>query len=128
MNSFSGLGRLGKDPELRMVGENKDRAVCNFSVALDDVKREGEKTTWLKVTVWAKQAESCQKNLRKGSQVSFVGKLKLREYEAKDGTVKVSPEVEAWDVRFVSNFGQVKNEPGKENGFAPEGDLDSVPF
>ena len=126
MNTFCGVGRLGRDPETRSVSEG--RSVCNFSVALDEHKRDGEKPMWVKVSIWGKQAESCQKNLHKGSQVSFVGKLKLREFTAKDGTTKVSPEVEAWDVRFVSNFGQAKNEPGKENGFAPEQDSSDVPF
>jgi len=55
------IGRTGQQPELRFT--NTGIPVCNFSVAINEgwTAEDGqrnEKTTWVRVTCWRKQAET----------------------------------------------------------------------
>lgn len=94
-NSWTFSGNLGSDPESRQVG---DRQVCNFSVAVNG--RRDDPATWVRVAVWGKQAEACQRYLAKGRQVIVTGAARLREYEGRNGK-GVSLEVDAREVTFI---------------------------
>ena len=51
------VGYLGRDPEIRYVPSGE--AVCSFSVATTDKKKDGtDETTWFRITVWGRRAES----------------------------------------------------------------------
>jgi primosomal replication protein N len=70
INKIIVIGNLGRDPELRYTPQGN--AVCNFSVATSEKKRDKagemqEVTTWFRVTTWNKQAENASKYLTKGS-------------------------------------------------------------
>ena len=100
------VGRLGKDVELRYTPDGK--AVASFSVAVDDGFGENKKTIWLRVSVWEKQAETCNQYLHKGSIVLVEGRLTPdpktggpRIFKRQDGTEGVSFEVSASTVRFI---------------------------
>lgn len=88
LNEWQGIGRLGKDLEVRYLG-NGD-AVTGFSIACDDSykdKQTGQKverTEWVRCVAFRQTAEFLGEWLRKGARVLIKGKLKTREYE-KDG-------------------------------------------
>jgi single-strand DNA-binding protein len=88
LNEWQGIGRLGKDLEVRFLG-NGD-AVTGFSIACDDSykdKQTGQKverTEWVRCVAFRQTAEFLGEWLRKGARVLIKGKLKTREYE-KDG-------------------------------------------
>ena len=87
---------LGRDPELREVGENK---VCSFSLPLTTKKR-GERTTfWFQVSAWNRLGELCYEYLSKGQLAVVDGLLQVREYE-KDGEKRQVLEIRATDVQF----------------------------
>jgi single-strand DNA-binding protein len=71
------VGNLGRDPEMRYTPGGQ--AVCTLSVATNRTwTRDGEQqkeTTWFRVTVWGKQAESVNQFLKKGRQVLVEGRL-----------------------------------------------------
>lgn len=90
------FGRLGADPELAYTG--KQKAVCKLSVGVND--RETGTTTWKKVVVWGKVAESCNAFLKKGSGVFVQGQSSIKRYPGHDGQERESREVTAWDVGF----------------------------
>jgi len=105
------VGRLGADPEQKYTVDGK--AVTTFSVAASNRKDE---TTWFRVSVWDKQAETCNQYLHKGSKVLVEGALKAdaqgnpRTYEKKDGGWAASFEVVASSVKFLSG----KDEPADQ--------------
>src|SRR3990172_4823962 len=71
-------GHLGKDPEMRYA-PNGD-PVTSMSVATnskytDKSGQKVEETTWFRVSVWGKQAETCNQYLKKGSAVLVEGRL-----------------------------------------------------
>ena len=105
------IGNLGRDPELRYTPAGQ--AVVDLSVATketwkDQSGEKQERTTWWKVAVWGKQAESCNQYLKKGSRLLVEGTIRgdengnPRTFQKKDGTTGASYEMTAKDVRFLS--------------------------
>jgi single-strand DNA-binding protein len=108
------VGRLGRDPELRYTPTGQ--AVCSLSVATDRsyTNREGQRvsqTTWFRVSVWGKQAETVNQFLQKGRQVLVEGRLNSdesgnpRTFSRQDGSVGASYELYANTVRFLGSRG-----------------------
>src|SRR5690606_30903463 len=96
MNLFIGIGNVGRTPELRHVASGK--AMCSFSLAINEGR---DKTTWVQIVAWDKQAELCAQHLDKGSKVAVKGRLQMREFE-KDGQRRTFAEVIADRVEFLS--------------------------
>lgn len=104
-------GNLGKDPEMRYA-PNGD-AVTSFSVATsrkytDKGGQKVEETIWFRVSVWGKQAETCNQYLKKGKQVLVEGRLIADKatggpkiWTRQDGTAGSSFEITAESVRFL---------------------------
>jgi len=89
-------GRLGQDPELKYVaGPN---AVCSFSVAIPT--EVADQPIWKKVVVWGRQAELCEVQLKKGSEVFVQGQTQQKEFINKEGVLKRYEEVSARLVGF----------------------------
>jgi len=91
-------GNLGKTPELRYTPSGK--AVCNFTVAVNEKYGETEATTWYKVVAWGKLAEACTQYLTKGRLVLAEGRVQVEAWkdkvseEAKASLVLVAEKVE----------------------------------
>ncbi|NMB62599.1 MAG: single-stranded DNA-binding protein [Chloroflexi bacterium] len=132
------VGRLGQDPEMRYMPNGQ--AVTNFSVASDRSYRNagGEMvkvTTWFRVSVWGKQAESCNQYLNKGSMVLIEGTLnpdkdtgRPRIWTSADGRSGSSYDVNAQTVRFLSTRGGGQDASFESDSGAPEVDEDNIPF
>jgi single-strand DNA-binding protein len=102
------VGNLGRDPELRYTPQGD--AVCNFSVAVNEKKRDkaGELqdiTTWFRVTLWRRQAENAAKYLTKGSPIYIEGRLHVEEWTDRDGNNRHTLEVSASDMQFLGGRG-----------------------
>lgn len=74
-------GRLTSDVELRAAGEQ--HTVARIPVAIN---HGNDKTTFLDVEVWDKQAELMADSLHKGSLINISGDLELNKFERADGT------------------------------------------
>jgi single-strand DNA-binding protein len=99
------LGRLGRDPEVRDLGEGKKLA--RFGMATNEFQREKdgtfkEITTWHDVVVWGKLADFAAQQLKKGMKVQVEGKLVKRKYMDKDGKEHVAIEVNAKELLPVA--------------------------
>jgi single-strand DNA-binding protein len=100
------IGNLGGNPEQRFTPDGSP--VTTFSVATSRKVKDQDETTWFRVTVWNKQAESCNQYLHKGSKVLVEGRLSPgtdggpKVFQRKDGTWGASYEVTAETVRFLS--------------------------
>lgn len=96
---ISFLGRLGRDPSLKYLEE--DRVVCNMRIATG----KDDDTLWFDVAVWGKQAEACAQYLGKGSQVFISGRFSVRDYESKEGEARYSLKVDANVCEFAGSKG-----------------------
>ena len=131
MNNVVLIGRLTKDPEVRRVDEKM--AIATFSLAIDrPVKKDGEKKTdFPRVTVFGRQAESCEKYLAKGMLVGIQGSIQTGSYTNKDGQTVYTTGVVANRVKFLEwkkqGEGQPQSGDGIPEGFDPITD-DDIPF
>lgn len=73
-------GNLVKDPETKAVGE--DKKVCTLTVASNRPGKEAPDV--LRVEVWGKGAENCEKYLKKGAGIFAAGDLDIDLYEKND--------------------------------------------
>jgi single-strand DNA-binding protein len=133
------VGNLGRDPELRYTPQGTP--VCSFSMATNERRKDksGEMqdhTTWFKVTLWNRQAETAAQYLQKGRPVYIEGRLRVEEYTDRDGKQRHSLEVNATDMQFIGG-GRAEGEPQVERAAAApagagpaEPDLadDDIPF
>ena len=104
LNSFVGIGRLTRDPELRYTPGGT--GVCKFGIAINRTYRnqEGnnvEDTLFINVTTWGKQAENVSQFLKKGRRVAISGELRSNNWQDKEGNKRTSFEINARTVQFL---------------------------
>ncbi len=82
------VGNLTRDPELRYIPSGT--AVTDIGLAVNDRRKNSngewvDETTFVDVTLWARQAEVASEYLSKGSPVLIEGRLKLDSWENNEG-------------------------------------------
>ncbi|MBU0490807.1 MAG: single-stranded DNA-binding protein [Chloroflexi bacterium] len=133
------VGNLGRDPEMRYTPTGQ--AVTNLNVATNRrwADRDGnmqEETIWFRVSVWGKQAESCNQYLSKGRAVLVEGRLRPdpatggpRVYQRQDGSWGASFEISALSVRFLGGGrGESTESPDFEGEPPPDLNEGELPF
>lgn len=133
MNQVEISGYLGKDPEIRYTKNGK--AVAAFSVGVGrgkDQNGESKGTDWINCVAWDKDAEAVGNNTQKGTYVAVVGRLRVRNYEDKNGEKKWVTEVVARQV-FLGLFadGASKGSDRPPSSFDGMGDTvsdEEIPF
>ena len=135
------VGNLGRDPEMRYMPDGT--AVTNFSVATSrrwasNSGEQREETTWFRVEVWRRQAETVNQYLSKGSKVLVEGRIKPdpntggpRLWTRNDGSMGASFEIVADTVRFLSGRDEVGTVPsGGEQEYSSTSvqEEDDIPF
>ena len=98
------VGNLGRDPELRYTPQGTP--VCSFTMATNERRKDksGEmqdQTTWFRVTLWGRQAETASQYLTKGRPVYIEGRLRVEEWTDRDGKPRHTLEVNATDMQFI---------------------------
>jgi single-strand DNA-binding protein len=107
-NKITLVGNLGRDPELRYTPQGTP--VCSFTMATNERRRDksGEfqdQTTWFRVTLWGRQAETASQYLTKGRPVYIEGRLRIEEWTDRDGKQRYTLEVHATDMQFIGGRG-----------------------
>jgi single-strand DNA-binding protein len=87
LNKVMLIGNLTRDPELRYTP--KGTAVAELGMAVNRVRTNDqgerqEETTFIDVTLWARQAELAQQYLGKGRPVYIEGRLQMDTWEDKN--------------------------------------------
>ena len=100
------MGNLGRDPELRYTAQGTP--VCSFTMATSEKRKDRngefqEQTTWFKVTLWNRQAETASQYLQKGRPVYIEGRLRIEEYTDREGRPRTSLEVTATEMHFIGS-------------------------
>ena len=108
MNSVELIGRLTRDPDVRYTSGSQT-AVATFTIAIDRPQRQdgGEKQAdFPRITVFGRQAETCEKYLKKGRMVAIQGRLQTGSYQNKNGDTVYTTDVVANRVEFIDWGGQ----------------------
>jgi len=124
------IGNVGKDPEVRQVG---DSAVAKFTLATSESykNKAGERVTnteWHNCTVWGKLTDVVSKYVKKGQQLCVEGKIHNGSYDDKDGGKKYFTEIRVENLTMLGRREEKEEEP--KSGKAPESELpsDDLPF
>ena len=145
INQVTLTGRLGKDPEIKHLGN--DKSVANFSIAVGESwkdKNTGDwvnKAEWVPITVWGGLVKVAE-HLKKGSFVIVQGKFQTRKYTDKSGSDRYTTEVvlQGFDAKLRSLDPKPQQDSGYSNGgrrevmeqaserYANTDDSDDIPF
>jgi len=97
------VGNTTADAELRYT--QNGLAVAGFTVAVNERKFNRETnewtdgdTTFVRCSVWREMAEQVSASIPKGTRVIVTGKLKMQEYETKEGTKGQSLEMQVDEI------------------------------
>ena len=115
------IGRVGKNPEVRMTQNGKQITSCSVAAGSKD------KTIWFNVAAfdamgkWLVEAE-------KGDQIYVSGTLEIGTYQRKDGQTAVDPKILANTIR-VFKKGEKADAPDLKQAQPAPVDLDEdLPF
>ena len=102
INQVTLVGRLTKDPELRLTPEGN--AVTNVTLAVNRPFRNGHgdvDADFVQCTLWRRTAENTVKYCRKGSLIGITGRIQTRNYSNQEGQKVYVTEVIADNVNFL---------------------------
>lgn len=127
------MGNLTRDPQLKYLPNQTP--VCDFGIAVNrkwktSQDEDREEVVFVDCTAWTKQAETINQHLKKGDAIFVEGRLKLDQWEDKQGggkRSKLSVVVE----RFQFVGGKRDGNNGQAQGQttpAQEPPPDDVPF
>ncbi len=142
MNKVILMGRLTRDPEVRVSTGERQTTIGRFSIAVDRrFKREGQpEADFFNCTTFGKQAEFVEKYLHKGTKVVVVGSVQNDNYTNKDGQQVYSVQIMVDEIEFAESKNASENsgntfqnpQPSAQgaNDFMniPDGVVEDLPF
>lgn len=129
-NRVTLIGRLTRDPELRHTSGNT--AVCTFGLAVGRKFKTGsgetrEETLFVDCEAWGKGAELIAQYCAKGRPLFVEGRLKLEQWEDKQGGGKRSKHiVSVENFQFLGGEDKPQGRGGNDQGGFD--DDDRIPF
>ncbi len=105
LNQVSLAGRLTRDPQVKALAN--DKVVADFGVAINrrwkgadgEVKEEA---TFLDIEAWGRTAELVGQYLAKGSPVYIDGRIRVDQWQDKDGSRRSKMKIIAESVHFIA--------------------------
>ena len=125
MNNVSLVGRLVRDPELKLTATGQ--AVTTFTLAIDNPFSKENKADFINCVVWQKPAENLAKYCAKGRAIALVGRIQTRSYEGQDGRKVNVFEIVASEIKYLEK-NQTQEEQGGLLAGSKETQFDDLPF
>jgi len=106
LNKVLLIGNLTRDPDVKMLSSG--RPVCNFGLALNRSYKDGEgnrkeEVTFVDVECFGPRAEAVAKFFTKGRSIFVEGRLKLDQWESKEGEKRSAIRVVLDNFEFVDS-------------------------
>lgn len=127
LNVF-GVGVATADPELRFVGDNKT-ALATVNLAFNRSFKKDDKfekeVSFLKVSVWGKQAERFAELVAKGKPIYVKGHVRQENWDSKEGQKRSAITLVLQEWQLVEKFtngndgSKNTNEPATSKAQAP---------
>ena len=138
MNKVILIGRLTRDPEMRVSQGENALNIAKFSLAVDRrYQKNGEKETdFFNCTAFGKQAEFVDKYLKQGTKVLVTGRVQNDNYTNKEGQKVYSVQIIVEEIEFAESKNaesKPADKPAEDNGEGgwmniPEGIQEELPF
>jgi len=103
------VGNLTRDPELKSTPSNQSVAQIGLAVNRNYQTKDGEKreeTTFVDCEAWGRTAEVMCQYLEKGRPVLVEGRLKLDQWQDKDGNNRSKLKVVIENFQFLGGRGE----------------------
>lgn len=120
MNKVELIGRLTKDPEIKMT--TNQTPYCNFTIAVDRKFKDANgqrQADFISCVAWRQTASFIQKYFRKGSRIGICGSIQTRNYEDQNGQKHYITEVLAEEAEFVESTNNVVQQNQAETQASP---------
>ncbi len=104
MNKVSLIGRLTKEPEIKMTSNQTQ--FCNFTIAVDRRFKDANgqrQADFINCVAWRQTAIFIQKYFRKGNKIGICGSIQTRSFDDQNGQKRFVTEVLAEEVEFVES-------------------------
>lgn len=98
MNKVVLMGRVGKEIELRQVGEH---SMARFTLATSKKIKGKDVTQWHSVQAWGRTAEVVNQYSGKGKRMIVEGEIQYDSWDKKDGTKAYSTTINANNVSII---------------------------
>ena len=142
LNKVLLIGNLTRDPEVRVMSNG--RPVCNFGLALNRSYKDAEgnrkeEATFVDVECFGPRAEAVGRFFTKGRAIFVEGRLKLDQWESKEGEKRSALRVVLDNFEFVDSkqdatqsqgakpYEAPKDSPAVETATSPEPEPPSSP-
>lgn len=129
LNQVTLVGRLGKDPEIKTVGDNL--SVARFSLATTQLNKDkNEVTQWHNITAFGHAANFAGKYLKKGNLVMLVGSIAYESWENDEGEKQYMTKIYADSLIALPNGNSDQSSQGqRDDSPDPDDDEDDdLPF
>lgn len=133
LNKVLLIGNLTRDPDVRMM--TNGRPVCNFGLALNRSFKDAEgnrkeETTFVDVESFGPRAEAIGRFFTKGRAIFIEGRLKLDQWESKEGEKRSALRVVLDSFEFVDTKQEGGSSPSKtfETSSSPTSSIQSSPI
>ncbi len=109
MNSVNLIGRLTRDPEIRVT--NGGDKVASFTLALNRNynSADGQQADYINCVGWKKTAELIEKYVKKGHRIGAEGRLRSRTYDNAQGQKTYVVEVVLEKLHFLESKQKQEN-------------------
>jgi single-strand DNA-binding protein len=121
MNKVILMGRLTRDPEVRYTQGSEPRAIARYSLAVNRrFSREGQPDAdFINIVAFGRDGEFAEKFLKKGMQISVVGRIQTGSYTDKEGNKRYTTDVIVEEQHFAESKRSFEERMGSEGGAAP---------
>src|SRR6187431_1851151 len=120
LNKVMLIGRLTRDPEVRMFASGGK--VAKFGFAVNNRRKNQQTGQWEDEPVFldveafnrgetGRQADLVEQNLRKGTQIFIEGHLRLDQWTSQDGQKRSKIKIVVDNVQFLEPRGEGGNRP-----------------
>ena len=140
MNTVVLMGRLTKDPDIRVTQGDNPTTVARYSLAVDRrYRKEWEQSAdFITMVSFGKTAEFIEKYTHKGTKLCIRGRIQTGSYTDKDGRKIYTTDVVGEEVEFAESKKSQESSQGEapqeektdDDGFinVPDGIDSELPF
>ena len=130
MNKVILMGRLTRDPDIRISAGEKGMAVGRYTLAVDrKYKREGDATAdFISCVCFDKKAEFAEKYFRQGTRIAVSGRIQTGSYVNREGKKVYTTDIVVEEQEFAESKAATAGNGGQNNYSRPAAPSDADGF
>lgn len=117
MNQVVLIGRLTKDPEIRVTRSGQKSCTFDLAVNRPKDKNGNQQADFIRCVCWGVTAENLAKYQAKGSQIAVSGRIQTGSYENRNGQKVYTTDVYVQNIQFLESRKDVAPKNGYQNAY-----------